>query len=164
MLMIRLDHHNPIPIWTECIHHHHHLHRHHHHHHRHHHQNIIIMMVRLERATKQSSQYLPPAAHLNGCLTAHMGGLYLRSLISPTSSTSWSSPSSLLPFYKWLHSAHYLKSSLLAPQSGALTIGAYRDFQPIPIPIPNPLIAFEHLSLSIVITNNASRPRQINVD
>merc|ERR1712083_954890 len=33
--------------------------------------------------------------------------------------------------------------------------------------IPNPilpLIAFEHLSLSIVIRNSASRPRQINVD
>merc|ERR1712032_78356 len=34
-----------------------------------------------------------------------------------------------------------------------------------PIPShPNPLIAFEHLSLSIVIRNSASRPRQINVD
>ena len=38
-------------------------------------------------------------------------------------------------------------SSLLAPQSGALRISAYRDFQPI----PNPLIAFEQLSLSMVI-------------
>ena len=47
---------------------------------------------------------------------------------------------------------------LLAPQSGALRISAYRDFHPIP------LIAFEHLSLSIVIKNNASRLRQINVD
>ena len=35
--------------------------------------------------------------------------------------------------------------------------------QPNPIQ-PNPLIAFGHLSLSIVIRNNASRPRQINVD
>ena len=42
--------------------------------------------------------------------------------------------------------------SLLAPQSGALRISAYRDFHPIPIPShPNPLIAFEHLSLSMVI-------------
>merc|ERR1712032_275654 len=30
--------------------------------------------------------------------------------------------------------------------------------------IPNPLIAFGHLSLSIVIRNSASKPRQINVD
>ena len=37
--------------------------------------------------------------------------------------------------------------SLLAPQSGALRISAYRDFQSNPIP----LIAFEHLSLSMVI-------------
>merc|ERR1711946_66810 len=29
---------------------------------------------------------------------------------------------------------------------------------------PNPLIAFEHLTLSMVIRNSASRPRQINVD
>ena len=34
---------------------------------------------------------------------------------------------------------------LLALQSGALRIGAYRDFHPIPYP----LIAFEHLSLYI---------------
>ena len=40
---------------------------------------------------------------------------------------------------------------LLAPQSGALRINAYRDFHPIPShPIPNPLIAFEHLSLYTV--------------
>merc|ERR1711911_47143 len=51
---------------------------------------------------------------------------------------------------------------LLAPQSGALRISAYRDFHPSnPI---HPLIAFEHLSLSMVIRNSASRPRQINVD
>ena len=49
-------------------------------------------------------------------------------------------------------------ASLLAPQSGALRISAYRDFQ------SNPLIAFEHLSLSIVIWNSPSRSRQINVD
>ena len=41
---------------------------------------------------------------------------------------------------------------LLAPQSSALRISAYRDFQ------SNPLIAFEHLSLSKVIRNSASRP------
>ena len=53
----------------------------------------------------------------------------------------------------------------LAPQSGALRINAYRDFLPShPIPYPIPLIAFEHLSLSMVIRNSASRPRQINVD
>ena len=41
---------------------------------------------------------------------------------------------------------------LLAPQSGALRISAYRDFHPIPTQShPNPLIAFEHLSLSMVI-------------
>ena len=34
---------------------------------------------------------------------------------------------------------------LLAPQSGALRRGVYRDFQPI----PSPLIAVEHLSLYI---------------
>ena len=39
---------------------------------------------------------------------------------------------------------------LLALQSGALRISAYRDFHPIPNPIL-PLIAFEHLSLSMVI-------------
>ena len=39
---------------------------------------------------------------------------------------------------------------LLAPQSGALRISAYRDFHPIPNPI-HPLIAFKHLSLSMVI-------------
>merc|ERR1711911_174873 len=51
---------------------------------------------------------------------------------------------------------------LLAPQSGALRISAYRDFHPSnPI---HPLIAFEHLSLSMVIRNSASRLRQINVD
>ena len=38
------------------------------------------------------------------------------------------------------------RSVLLAPQSGALRISAYRDFHPIPNPIL-PLIAFEHLSL-----------------
>ena len=54
-------------------------------------------------------------------------------------------------------------STLLAPQSGALRISAYRDFHPIPNPIL-PLIAFEHLSLSIVIWNSPSRPRQMNVD
>ena len=37
---------------------------------------------------------------------------------------------------------------LLAPQSGALRISAYRDFQSHPT---LPLIAFEHLSLSMVI-------------
>ena len=37
---------------------------------------------------------------------------------------------------------------LLAPQSGALRINAYRDFHPIPT---LPLIAFKHLSLSMVI-------------
>ena len=37
---------------------------------------------------------------------------------------------------------------LLAPQSGALRISAYRDFHPYPT---LPLIAFEHLSLSIQI-------------
>ena len=45
---------------------------------------------------------------------------------------------------------------LLAPQSGALRISTFRDFH------PNPLIAFEHLSLSIVIWDSACRPRQIN--
>ena len=40
---------------------------------------------------------------------------------------------------------------LLAPQSGALRISAFRDFHPIPShPIPNPLIAFEQLSLYTV--------------
>ena len=39
---------------------------------------------------------------------------------------------------------------LLALQSGALIISAYRDFLPSH-PIPIPLIAFEHLSLSMVI-------------
>ena len=55
---------------------------------------------------------------------------------------------------------------LLAPQSGALRISAYGDFQSHPIPTQpiHPLIAFEHLSLSMVIRNSASRPRQINVD
>ena len=38
---------------------------------------------------------------------------------------------------------------LLAPQSGALRISAYRDFQSQSHPVP--LIAFEHLSLSMVI-------------
>ena len=52
---------------------------------------------------------------------------------------------------------------LLALQSGALRISAYRDFHPIPNPTL-PLIAFKHLSLSMVIWNSASRPRQINVD
>ena len=52
----------------------------------------------------------------------------------------------------------FILGQLLAPLSGALRISAYRDFQ------SNPLIAFRHLSLSIVIRNNASRPRQINVD
>ena len=33
----------------------------------------------------------------------------------------------------------------LAPQSDALSRGVFRDFQPTPS-IPNPLIAFEHLS------------------
>ena len=36
---------------------------------------------------------------------------------------------------------------LLAPQSGALRINAFRDFQPNPT---HPLIAFEHLSLYTV--------------
>ena len=41
--------------------------------------------------------------------------------------------------------------TFLAPQSGALKISAYRDFLPSH-PIPSlPLIAFEHLSLSMVI-------------
>ena len=46
---------------------------------------------------------------------------------------------------------------LLAPQSSALTIDAFKDFQPNPIPVP--LIAFEHLSLSMGIWNGPSRPR-----
>ena len=55
--------------------------------------------------------------------------------------------------------------TLLAPQSDAFRISAYRDFRPIPNPIPSlPLIAFEHLSLSMVIWNSPSRPRQINVE
>ena len=37
---------------------------------------------------------------------------------------------------------------LLAPHSGALRISAYRDFHPIPTLL---LIAFNHLSLSMVI-------------
>ena len=54
---------------------------------------------------------------------------------------------------------------LLATQSSALRISAYRDFQSNPTQShTHPLIAFGHLSLSIVIRNNASRPRQINVD
>ena len=58
-------------------------------------------------------------------------------------------------------SIHLHICTLLAPQSGALRISAYRDFHPIP---SIPLIAFEHLSLSMVIRNSASRLRQINVD
>ena len=44
------------------------------------------------------------------------------------------------------------KFYLLAPQSGALRINAFRDFQPIPShpTHPIPLIAFEHLSLYTV--------------
>ena len=57
-----------------------------------------------------------------------------------------------------------LSDVLLAPQSGALRISAYGDFQPNPNPSIHPLIAFEHSSLSIVIRNSARRPRQINVD
>ena len=58
-----------------------------------------------------------------------------------------------------------VKIYLLAPQSGALRITPLRDFHPIPIPYPShPLIAFEHLSLSMVFWNSPSRPRQINVD
>ena len=55
---------------------------------------------------------------------------------------------------------------LLAPQSGALRISAYGDFQSHPNPTQpiHPLIAFEHLSLSIVIWDSAYRPRQINVE
>ena len=49
--------------------------------------------------------------------------------------------------------------SLLAPQSGAHSRGAFRDFQPNPIH-PVPLTAFEHLSLYIqkhlsVVTTNS---------
>ena len=40
---------------------------------------------------------------------------------------------------------------LLAPQSGALRISAYRDFLPIPSIPSIPLIAFEHSSLSTLI-------------
>ena len=40
--------------------------------------------------------------------------------------------------------------TFLAPQSGALKISAYRDFLPSQSH-PIPLIAFEHLSLSMVI-------------
>ena len=43
------------------------------------------------------------------------------------------------------------KYLLLAPQSGALRINAYRDFLPIKSHPILPLIAFEHLSLSMVI-------------
>ena len=41
-------------------------------------------------------------------------------------------------------------AGLLALQSGALRISAYRDFHPIPI-LSLPLKAFDHLSLSMVI-------------
>ena len=51
--------------------------------------------------------------------------------------------------------------ALLAPQSGAHRISAYRDFLPSH---PIPLIAFEHISLSMVIWDIASRLRQINVE
>ena len=44
-----------------------------------------------------------------------------------------------------------LQESLLAPQSGALRIRAYGDFQYQPNPSIHPLIAFEHLSLSMII-------------
>ena len=43
-------------------------------------------------------------------------------------------------------------NALLAPQSGALRISAYRDFLPSHPTHPIlPLIAFEHLSLSVEI-------------
>ena len=61
----------------------------------------------------------------------------------------------------------FMTAGLLAPESGALRISAYRDFQSQSRSQSNPthpLIAFGHLSLSMVIRNNASGPRQINVD
>ena len=64
-------------------------------------------------------------------------------------------------FLRFLHNSLWISSWFLAPQSGALRISAYRDFQSHPT---LPLIAFEHLSLSMVISNSPSRPRQINVD
>ena len=51
-------------------------------------------------------------------------------------------------------------TGLLAPQSGALRISAYRDFQSQSLP----LIAFEHLSLYTTFWNSPSRPKQIRVD
>ena len=70
-------------------------------------------------------------------------------------------------YFKWSQSSTPpTPPQLLAPQSGALRISAYGDFQSHPIPTQpiHPLIAFEHLSLSMVIRNNASGPKQINVD
>ena len=64
--------------------------------------------------------------------------------------------------HHWQRQSDSCLNPLLAPQSGALRISAQQRF-PIQ-PIPNPLIAFEYLSLSVVIWDSACRPRQINVD
>ena len=45
-----------------------------------------------------------------------------------------------------------------APQSSAFRFNAYRDF--LPSHSSNPLIAFEHFSLSMMIWNSKSRPKQ----
>ena len=58
-----------------------------------------------------------------------------------------------------------ISNVLLAPQGGALRISVYRDFHSIQSQSQShPLIAFQHLSLSMVIWDSASRPWQINVD
>ena len=53
----------------------------------------------------------------------------------------------------WVQFMHLLCWTLLAPQSGALRISAYRDFHPNPIPSQSTYSfrEFEHLSLSMVI-------------
>ena len=92
-----------------------------------------------------------PSQYTHSHNASQFSYLYLQSLIQYTHSHN-----ALQFSYLYLHSLILTQNLLfpvkfspfLAPQSGALRISAYGDFQSQPI---HPLIAFEHLSLSMVI-------------
>ena len=123
----------------------------------------IMILLRLEAYLKRVSSYLSRGY---SWLARLICIVFVKSLILH----SWCSSCILMktsPVYKRVQCKIHgtINNWLLAPQSGALRISAYRDFQSNPTQShTHPLIAFGHLSLSIVIRNNASRPRQINVD
>merc|ERR1711971_588465 len=67
------------------------------------------------------------------------------------------------PFFCRLLFLRTFKSPLLAPQSGALRISAYRDFQPNPIPIPSHPTTYSFRAFK-PFYGDLKQPKQTKVD